>query len=140
MLRSAVAVLAIALSSVAAAAQGSAEQKPVVMVSYSIDVEGQMPEMPASLTNMYFKHAALQGLDALTTISALNRGHAEANPLLSSGNTALIVGGKIAATSLSVYLTQKLWKRNRKAAIVTMFVTNAILSAAVINNSAVLRR
>lgn len=39
----------------------------------------------------------------------------------------------------SVYLTQKLWKRNPKAAMVTMVVTNAILSAVVVNNTAVLR-
>jgi len=110
------------------------------VVSYSFDVEGKMPQLPTTLTDMYLKHAALQGLDALTTFSALSKGHTEANPLLKSGNTALIVGGKIAATTLSVYLTQKLWKRNRKAAIVTMVVTNAILSAAVVNNSAVLRR
>jgi hypothetical protein len=110
------------------------------VVTYSIDVQGQMPEMPTSLTSLYFKHAALQGLDAMTTLSALNKGHAEANPLLKSGNPALIVGAKIAATSLSVYIAHKLFKNNRKAAVVTMVVSNAVLSAAVMNNSAVLRR
>jgi hypothetical protein len=101
---------------------------------------GNLPPTPVSLTNLYLKHAALQSLDVMTTLSALNKGHAESNPLFSGGHPALIVGAKVAASSLSVYLTQKLWKRNPKAAVVTMVVTNAVLSAVVVNNSAVLRR
>lgn len=138
MLRAALAVLALALSSAPAAAQSLFDDRPLPGVSYTFDLQ-QKDAMPASLTELYVKQAALQGLDAVTTLHALKQGHLEANPLLKSGNPTLIVGAKVAAMSLSVVLAQKLWKRNRKAAIISMVATNAALSAIVANNSVVLR-
>jgi Domain of unknown function (DUF5658) len=139
MVRLATVFLASALSAMPAAAQVMADRSPTPVVSYSFDVQRDV-SVPPSLTDMYLKHAALQSLDVLTTVSALSQGHAEANPILGKGHTAAIVGAKVAAMSASVYLTQKLWKRNPKAAMVTMVVTNAVLSAVIVNNSAVLRR
>jgi hypothetical protein len=136
MVRLVTVILASALSAAPAAAQVMADRPPTPVVSYSFDVQRDVP-VPPSLTDMYLKHAALQSLDVLTTVSALSQGHAEANPILGKGHPAAIVGAKVSA---SVYLTQKLWKRNPKAAMVTMVVTNAVLSAVVVNNSAVLRR
>jgi hypothetical protein len=140
MLRVSLLVLAMAMCAVPAAAQGFMPQAPKPVVTYSFDVDSDLPPPPASLTETYLKQAALHSLDVLTTVTALNQGHVEANPLLGKGHTAAIVGAKVGAMAASVYITQKLFKRNPKAAMVTMVVTNAVLSAVIVNNSAVLRQ
>ena len=132
MLRMAIAVLALALSSTLAEAQLLPREAPVPVVSYSADV---LSEEPPELTRMFVTHAALQGLDAFTTIRALDAGHREMNPLLKSGNSALIIGSKAAVTAMSLVLAQKLWKRNRRAAMLTVVVSNAVMSAVVANNA-----
>jgi hypothetical protein len=132
MLRMAFAVLAVALSSTMAEAQVVWRERPSPVVTYSADV---LSEQPPDLKQMYVTQVALHSLDAFTTIRALDAGHREMNPLLKSGNSALIIGTKAAAASASVMLAQKLWKRNPRAAMLTVVITNAMLSAVVANNA-----
>lgn len=75
------------------------------------------------------------GLDALTTFRALDAGHREGNPLLKSGNRPLMIAAKIATASASIYLTERLWKQNRKAAVLSMVITNVAMSMVVANNT-----
>lgn len=156
MTRSAVlAVLAIALSSAPAFAQrplldgatltgldgpiaepvaAEATDLPIV---YNVVVRAE--SRPSPLLSLYVAQGALQGLDVLTTFRALDAGHREANPLLKNANMATMIGAKVAVSSLTVFAAEKLWKRNRRAAVVLMVASNIIMSAVVANNARVLR-
>lgn len=131
MWRAALAVLAVALSSVAAEAQ-TFRENPRAAITYGVDVRG---EPPASMTGMLVTHATLQGLDVVTTLRGLDAGRREVNPLLKSGNSALIIGSKVAVTTASILLAKKLWKDNPKAAMVTMVAMNVGLSMVVAQNT-----
>jgi hypothetical protein len=50
-----------------------------------------------------------------------------------------MAAAKLAAVSWTIYAAEKVWKRDRKRAIVLMIATNAIMAAVVANNSRVLR-
>ena len=97
-------------------------------------------ERPAALMPLYLSQAALQGADLYTTRRALNAGHIEANPMFKNASFGTMVGAKVAATAASIYISEKLWKRNRYAAIGVMVITNIAMSAVVANNYRVLQK
>ena len=101
------------------------------------DVQG--PKRPGLLIPMYVANAALHGLDVYSTSEALKAGYREANPLLRNANPATIVGLKAAATLTSVFVAEKLWRRNRMAAVAVMVGLNVGLAAVVANNYRITR-
>src|SRR6185503_6578383 len=156
MLRSAaLAVLAIALSSSAAAAQGVwAEAKTLLdagnrlaqqtttdssrsgfTVSYDIKVVGDDRQRA-----LYGLQSALQTLDGVTTATAVSAGHREANPLLRRGNPTAVIIAKSAAIALHIYTIERMEKRRPKAAMWMMVAANAAMFAVVANNTAVIAR
>jgi hypothetical protein len=148
-----VAVLAIALSSAPAFAQDMLESSSLLVLGNQLAeqsaVESNLPiaytvvvrpeQRPAPLVPMYVAQGVLQGLDLYTTFRALDASHREANPLFKNGNRATMAAAKLAAVSWTIYTAEKVWKRDRKRAIVLMIATNAIMAAVVANNSRVLR-
>ena len=97
-------------------------------------------ERPSLLVPLYLSQAALQGADLYTTRRALQAGHIEANPVFKDAPFGAMVGAKVAATAASIYISEKLWKRNRYAAIGVMVATNIGMSAVVANNYRVLQK
>ena len=97
-------------------------------------------QRPAVLVPLYLSQVALQGADLYTTRRALNAGHIEANPVFKDASFGTMLGAKVAATAASIYIAEKLWKRNRYAAIGMMVVTNIGMSAVVANNCRVLQK
>ena len=97
-------------------------------------------ERPAALIPLYLSQAALQGADLYTTRRALDAGHIEANPFFKNASFGTMVGAKVAATAASIFIAEKLWKRNRYAAIGVMVITNIGMSAVVANNYRVLQK
>jgi hypothetical protein len=91
---------------------------------------------PASLPALYVSFAVLQGLDAHSTLTAVRAGRSEANPALKGvvSQPAAFVGVKLAAAAGTVYLTERLWKTHRAAAVVLMVALNATYGAIVANN------
>jgi hypothetical protein len=85
---------------------------------------------------LYISFAALQGLDAFTTVRGMNRGTVEANPLVGemAGNPAALVAMKAGVTGATVLLTERLWKRNRVAAVAMMAALNGMYAAVVAHN------
>ena len=81
---------------------------------------------PAPLGPLYFSLATLQGLDVHSTTVALNRGHAEANPLMrwTAGNPAGLSAVKMATTAGFIYTAEKMRKKNRKGAVIFMAAAN----------------
>ena len=81
---------------------------------------------PASLGPLYFTLATLQGLDVHSTTVALNRGHAEANPLMrwATGNPYSLSAVKMLSTAGFIYTAEKMRKKNRKGAVLFMVAAN----------------
>lgn len=97
---------------------------------------GAVPERgrPALLVPMYGALVTLHGLDVHSTVRALRAGHREANPLFENGKPGPIIGAKIASAAATVWLTERLWKKNRVAAVLVMAGVNASMAAVVANN------
>lgn len=92
------------------------------------------PERPRLLIPLYVTQFALHGLDVHSTVQALDAGHREGNPLLRNANSTQMIGAKLASSAATVWLAEKLWKKNRVAAVVMMAGVNVGLTAVVANN------
>lgn len=93
-----------------------------------------LQERPRILIPLYAMQITLNGLDVHSTLRALEAGHREANPLFEDGSARKMIGAKIASSTISVFLAEKLWKKNRVAAVVLVAGVNAALAAVVTNN------
>jgi hypothetical protein len=93
------------------------------------------PSRPRVLTGLYVSLAGLNALDIYSTMRALDSGARELNPVMgSAGHPGASFAIKAATTAGAIYLAEKLWKRNRVAAIVTMVAVNAGTAAVVARN------
>lgn len=91
---------------------------------------------PAALPVMYAALGALQVLDVYSTRRALGRGAYEVNPLTerAAENSGMMLAAKAASTAVSIYFTERAWKKNRKGAIVMMAVINGATAAIAVRN------
>jgi hypothetical protein len=91
---------------------------------------------PAALPALYATFGALQMADAYSTRRAVTAGAIEANPLMkaASGGTGTMFAVKAASAAGSIYLAERLWKKNRKGAVILMAVVNGITAAVVTKN------
>ena len=97
---------------------------------------------PALLPALYAANVALQALDAHSTMTALGRGAREANPLMTgvAGNRGALLAVKVGAAAGTIYFAEKLWRRNRVAAIALMVAVNGVNAAIVAHNYKVASR
>jgi hypothetical protein len=104
--------------------------------------EAPRQERPGALTGLYVSFAALQALDAHSTLRAVDNGALEANPLVApiADRPGLMFGMKAAAAVTTIVLAEKLWRRNRVAAVVLMVAANAAYAAVVASNYGQARR
>lgn len=91
---------------------------------------------PAGLGVLYASLAGLNALDTYSTVRAMNRGAEEVNPVMArtGGSPAASLAIKAATTATAVYFSEKLWKKNRAAAIATMIAVNAGTAMVVARN------
>ncbi len=91
---------------------------------------------PAPLVPLYVSFASLQALDVHSTTRALNRGGVEGNPLLKgiAGNPVALSALKIGGSAATIYAAEKMWKKNRKTAILFMLAANAGMAFIVQHN------
>jgi hypothetical protein len=96
---------------------------------------------PVLLSPLYLTFGALQVLDVHSTFAATGRGRKESNPLVRGivGNPVQFIALKTIAGTGVVYLTEKTWRRNRVAAILTMVGLNAAYAAIVAHNYSLAR-
>src|SRR5262245_51622972 len=99
-------------------------------------------ERPRPLVPLYISFAALQAMDAHSTMHALDRGYVEANPLVAASgrNGAALVAMKAAVTASVIVCTERLWRHNRVAAVVAMIGINGAYAAIVAHNYRVASR
>ena len=94
------------------------------------------PRRPRALVPLYLSFGTLQILDTHSTSRALAAGGSEANPLLKGivENEVGLLAVKAAGTAGVIYASEKLWKKNKAAAIVFMVAANSAMAWVVQNN------
>jgi hypothetical protein len=94
------------------------------------------PTRPGALVPLYVSFATLQVLDTHSTSRALNRGAVEANPMMKglAGNTTALLAVKAAGTAGVIFASEKMWKKNRPAAVFFMIAANSGMAWVVQNN------
>ncbi len=96
---------------------------------------------PMLLPALYASFAALQVMDFVTTRQGLANGAREANPLMQgvAGNSAALFAVKAAGAAGSIFLAEKMWKRNPVGAIAMMVAMNSVYGIVVGHNYSVVR-
>ena len=109
---------------------------------YVSDLRTRSLKRPPALLPLYITFAALQMLDAHSTTKALKNGGVEANPVVASfaGNTGALYAVKIATTAATVLIGEKLWRKNRFGAIMTMMAINSAYAVVVRHNYGIASR
>ena len=100
----------------------------------------EMPSRrPAALVPLYVSFAALQVLDVHSTLRAPEFGGREANPVVAGmlGSPAALVAAKAGMTAGIYFVSERMWKRNRGAAVLTMIALNSAYAAIVARNYAI---
>jgi hypothetical protein len=106
-----------------------------------VHVGSNKPTRGAVLPALYVSLAALNVYDAYSTRSGLAKGAVEANPMMRgvAGNGAALWAVKGAATGVSIYLAERLWRKHRRMeAVAVMLVSNGIMAAVTARNASVL--
>lgn len=89
---------------------------------------------PGLLLPLYVSAGVLQAMDLYTTSRGMNAGAHETNPLVRNGNAGTTLALKAATTGVGIVIAEKLWKKNKGAAIAAMVATNVVTGAIVANN------
>lgn len=91
---------------------------------------------PAAVGVMYGTLGALQVLDVYSTRRALHHGGTEANPLVrpAADSAAAMAVIKAVSTATTIYFAERVWKKNRKGAVVLMAIMNGATAAVVARN------
>jgi len=99
-------------------------------------------DRPSLLVPLYVAFGGLQVLDAHSTLNAVALGGRETNPLVRQalGNTAGMIAMKSGAAVGVVLLTERLWPRNRVAAVLTMIAINSAYVTIAAHNYRIARR
>jgi hypothetical protein len=121
-------------------AERQAVSDAVPIFSPAPSVTPARQKRPSVLVPMYVSFAALQGLDYSSTTRALRSGAGrEANPLMRPivGNRPAFIAVKAATGVVTIWAGEKLWKKNRAAAVVLMAVMNGAVGAVVAHNMSV---
>ena len=94
------------------------------------------PARPQALLPMYVSFGLLQLIDAHSTTRALKSGAVESNPLMKDvvGNRASLFAVKAGGTAVAIVAAERLWPRNRVAAVGFMIAANAGISWVVQHN------
>lgn len=115
------------------------EQRSSPTVAPVISETPAAPQRPTALVPLYMSFATLQGLDIHSTLRATEFGGREANPIVGGmlGSPAAFVAAKVGMTASVYFVSERLWKRHKTAAVLTMIVLNSAYGAIVAHNYAV---
>jgi hypothetical protein len=100
------------------------------------------PQRALVLPALYVSLSALQAYDTYSTLTALRRGAAEANPLMQGvvGHPTAFIALKAGVTGASIYAAEQLWRRHQKTkAILLMVASNGLMGYVAHHNAGVLR-
>lgn len=91
---------------------------------------------PTILPVLYATLGATQAWDVYSTRSALTSGAREANPATAafSSNTGTLMGMKVATTAGTILFAERMWKKNKVAAILMLTAINGATAAVSMHN------
>lgn len=91
---------------------------------------------PTILPVLYAMLGATQAWDVYSTRSALTSGAREANPATAafSSNTGTLMGMKVATTAGTILFAERMWKKNKVAAILMLTAINGATAAVSMHN------
>ena len=117
-------------------AQAPATARVVITLSSPIAPAPLPARRPALLPALYITLGAVQVWDVYSTSAALNAGAVERNPLVAPvvSNAGGMLGLKLAAAGSSILFAERLWRKNRIAAVVTMAAINGATAAVAVRN------
>ena len=100
------------------------------------------PSRPSALVPLYISFATLEALDIHSTLTAVDAGAREANPIaaLAGRSPAAMIALKAGTGAGMIYATERLWKRNRVAAVALMVGMNGAYAIVVAHNYSVAAR
>jgi hypothetical protein len=116
-----------------------------IQTGATLDSISAMPSTsprPAALMPLWVGFAALQALDMQSTFKGLQTGGREANPVAGTfiGSGVGFASMKIATAGAVIYLTNRVQKHNRAAAILTMVALDSAYAFVVAHNYSVQQR
>jgi hypothetical protein len=111
-------------------------QAPTLSPRVTSDVGRSRERRPGTLVPLYVSFSTLQVLDAHSTWRALDGGAVEANPLVRgiAGSRVGMLSLKAVGTAGIIFASEKMWKRNKAAAIALMIAGNSAMGWVVQNN------
>lgn len=131
------AVLAAAADAAAPLETGSLQlPRPLAEDAENVFLRDAERRRPAALVGLYSVLSGLNVLDVYSTMQALGNGAREANPLVARAGAQVgtAIALKAISTTGSIYFAEKVWKKNRVAAIVTMAALNAGTAVVIARN------
>jgi Domain of unknown function (DUF5658) len=117
----------------------SVELSPAADVQPSLDVHSPTPPTRGPIfATLEASYIGLQALDIASTLSALDKGYVEANPMMRglTAHPAALVAVKAAATGGTVLLARRIAGRNRMAGILLTAALDGAYSYIVVRNFA----
>ena len=96
---------------------------------------------PTALPALYASTALLQALDVHSTMTAIDAGAHEANPLMKgvATNKGAMLAVKAGVAGATIFMAEKMWKRNPVGAVAMMAVVNSVNAFVVAHNYQVAR-
>jgi hypothetical protein len=96
----------------------------------------QAERRPPALIPLYASFVTLELLDVHSTSRALANGGVEANPAIRgfADNSAAMIAMKAAGSAGLIFASEKIWKKNKTAAVVLMIATNSAMAWVVAHN------
>jgi hypothetical protein len=122
---------------VAATGTSTAEQAPTAPAAPAAWTLDRPVNRPAALPVMYVMLGGMQAFDIYSTRRAITSGGGqEVNPLLkqAAGNSGTMLAVKAASTAATIYFAEKMWKKNRKGAMILLAVVNGATAAVAVRN------
>ncbi len=91
---------------------------------------------PAALPALYGGLVASQVWDLVSTSAALKAGAREANPVAAplARNSAGLIGLKAASSASTIFFAERLWRKNRVAAVLMMAAVDGAMAAVAVHN------
>jgi hypothetical protein len=131
----------VGIAAPARAADGDVALSDVV-TEFTMIRTASNPARGSILPVLYGTLAGLQAYDGWSTVKAVRLGATEANPAVAgvASNAGAMWALKASATMTSVYVAERLWRRQRRVeAIVTMVAVNGMMAMVATHNASVMR-
>ena len=130
--------LANGLDETATAKAAAAADIPTLTTTLTVGAGTYQPHLkrPALLPALYVTLGAMQAWDLASTSAAIKAGAREANPAAAGFATSQksMMGLKAVTTASTILFAERVWKRNKAAAVVMMVAVNGTMAAVAMNN------